>query len=375
MFKTWIAPSKLTDRKLFQYVQDTFIGIIEIEAMDYLNSWNKTDPLEEYLDSIFPRAFIRRNPQKALQIIYDLDDIARSDIVRETLPPLHTYAMYQMIRNYEDLKEDIGPTEYDNEIEDYLHKKYKGERFDSYLFWFSDLSEDFVAQYDDEYIWFDIWEYHFSWYINHPEDFWGSTLEMEEMLELMPNDIIYQWNKLKKDIRGLVHEKPNLYTAISHFKEFVEGNVYPAFHVTKKPREETGRSLLQTYLSPRGFREAQMSGGKSDLVYPIEEAIIETKIWRDQERFQDGIVELSSYLDSQGYNIGYYVVFDNTQKNNAIVSLHGTDIFNVHHENHLIYCFFIKIKPVAPSRRRKFKETDPKTPIALNNKDTLEGSA
>lgn len=122
MFKTSIGPSKLTDCKLYQYVQDTFIGIIESEALEYLNTWNKIDPLDEYLDSIFPRSFILRNPQRALQIIYDLDDIAKSDIVRESLPPLYTYAIYQMIRNYEDFKEDIGPTEYDREIEDYIRK-------------------------------------------------------------------------------------------------------------------------------------------------------------------------------------------------------------------------------------------------------------
>ena len=353
MFKTGITPDRLSDSKLYEYVQDTFIGIIESEVLDYLSTWNHIEPLDEYLSFIFPRAFIQRDPQKALQIVYDLDDIARSDIIRESLPPLDLYAMYQMISGYEESKRDMGQTEYDIEIQKYINKHYTGEDADYYAFWFMDILEDFVEQYDDEYIWLDIWEYRFSWYINHPEDFYGSTPEMEEMLELMPNDIIYQWNKLKKNNEESVYKKIDMYTAILHFKSFVEGNVYPAFHVTQNPQEEIGRSLLQTYLYPRGFREAQMSGGNSDLVYPTEEAIIETKIWRDQERYQDGIVELTSYLDSQEYVTGYYVIFDNTQSNNSIISLKGTEIFDVYQGNHLIHCFFIKIKPIAPSKKRR----------------------
>lgn len=357
MFKIGITLNSLSDPKLYKYVQDTFIGIIEHEALDYLSTWDHVGPLDEYLSTIFPRAFIQRDPQKALQIIYDLDDIARSDVVRETLPPLHIYAMYQMISGYEELQRDIGQTEYDIEIQEYINKHYTGEDADAYSFWFEDISEDFVEQYDDEYIWPDIWEYRFSWYINHPEDFYGSTPEMDDMLELMPNDIIYQWNKLKNDIEARAYKKIDMYTAIVHFKAFVEGNVYSAFHVTQNPQEEIGRSLLQAYLNPKGFREAQMSGGNSDLIYPAEETIIETKIWHDQERYQDGLVELISYLDSQEYTTGYYVIFDNTQSNNSITSLKGTEIFDVHQESHLIHCFFIKIRPIAPSKRRRNAKT------------------
>jgi hypothetical protein len=150
-----------------------------------------------------------------------------------------------------------------------------------------------------------------------------------------------------------IPSKPDFHTAISQFKIFVEGTVYPAFQVTKDPQEEIGRSLLQTYLHPRGFRESQMSGGNSDLVYPVEETIVETKIWRDTERYKDGIVELSAYLDSQGYNTGYYVLFDNTQSDNCIVTQSGSSIFDIHHDNHLIHCVFVKIKPIAPSKRRR----------------------
>ena len=112
MFSTGMYPSG--DSKLDKYIQDFFIGMIEIEVLDFLKScWNRGEPLDEYLGAIFPRAFISRNPDKAIEIIFDLDDIARSDIVREKLPPLHIYAMYKIIFNYEDMKNGIGKTKYD----------------------------------------------------------------------------------------------------------------------------------------------------------------------------------------------------------------------------------------------------------------------
>lgn len=150
-----------------------------------------------------------------------------------------------------------------------------------------------------------------------------------------------------------IPQKPEFYMAIENFKNYVEGNLYPAFQVTANPQEETGRTLLQAYLRPRGYREAQMSGGNSDLTYPSEKTIIETKIWHDIERYKDGIVELSSYLDSQSYSTGYYVLFDNTQRDNAVIKENGASIFDISYGGHLIHCFFIKIKPIAPSKRRR----------------------
>lgn len=148
-------------------------------------------------------------------------------------------------------------------------------------------------------------------------------------------------------------QKPEFHTAIENFKAYAEGNLYPAFRVTANPQEETGRTLLQAYMRPRGYREAQMSGGNSDLIYPSEKTIVETKIWHDVERYKDGITELSAYLDSQNYNTGYYVLFDNTQRDNVVITENGSDVFDISYGKHIIHCFFIKIKPVAPSKRRR----------------------
>ena len=98
-----------------------------------------------------------------------------------------------------------------------------------------------------------------------------------------------------------------------------------------------------------------MGGGNSDLIYPSEETIVETKIWHDQERYKDGIIELTSYLDSQGYSTGYYILFDNTQKENLIVHSQGAEVYDINYTDCTIHCFFININPIAPSKKRRAK--------------------
>lgn len=197
MFATGMYPTG--DETLDHYIQDCLVGIIEIVVLDYLRScWDGEEPLDEYLGDIFPRSFIHNHPEKAVEIIYDLNDIAQSAVVRKSLPPLHIYAMYSIICNYEALKKDIGKTEYDVEIESYIRNHYTAEDADWFCSFFDRPSETFVENYDDEYIWLDLWEYKFIWYLNHEKEFPLLTAEAEEMLQLMPNDIIKQWELCKR---------------------------------------------------------------------------------------------------------------------------------------------------------------------------------
>lgn len=354
MFATGIAANRSADKRLYDSIRNTYIGIIEMEALEEIKSIGKEFALENGLRLIFPRAFVLREPEKAIQIIYDLDDIARSETVRETLPPQHVYAMYQMIRNYEEFIHENGISACDPELENYIRENYQDEEeAEALLGFFEFIAEDFVEQYDDNFIWLDIWEHMFLWDISQPEEMQFRDMDSQEMLALMPNDIIYQWKKQSQEKQKGDAKKQALTPAIQSFKTFVEGNAYSIFQTLKQPVEEIGRTLLQTYLRPRGFREAQMAGGRSDLIYPAEEAVIETKIWRDQERFKDGMTELVCYLESQNYTEGFYILFDNTQKDNIVVSQFGQDMFDIELQGKKIHVCFIKINPIAPSKRRR----------------------
>lgn len=51
----------------------------------------------EMFESVFPPGYLRRNLQEAKDVIYDLLDILRSDIVRSELKPIYTYVMFHII--------------------------------------------------------------------------------------------------------------------------------------------------------------------------------------------------------------------------------------------------------------------------------------
>ena len=72
-----------------------------------------------------------------------------------------------------------------------------------------------------------------------------------------------------------------------------------------------------------------MGGGKCDLVYPEEKTIIETKIWRGEQAFEDGITQLQTYLRAQEYTLGHLLTFYRGAKN-AIANAHPEEIFPVH---------------------------------------------
>ena len=214
--------------------------------------------ISDTLNHIFPRALLQRSPQKAKQILYDLDDIVKSPIIREELPPLHCYTMHKLLCNYLEMLEDMDKDRIFSEEKEYLFKNFPSNIAEEYFEWIDFLPDDFVEQYDDLYIWPDIWEYYFLNMINHPETFYTNS-EIEQMLELMPNDIIDMWHIVSEQYRE--NSIPlNLHSNVIMFKEYVECTGYAVFRNTPNQSEKLCRTLLQTFLTPRGFREAHGRG-------------------------------------------------------------------------------------------------------------------
>lgn len=105
---------------------------------------------------------------------------------------------------------------------------------------------------------------------------------------------------------------------LSRFRAFVERRGREAFKVTPTPQEATGQYLLMAYLSlvvrQSGgdlFTEVDTNTGRMDLiiVHQGQRYIIETKIWRGPEAYDEGLEQLAGYLLSKGEERGYYVVF------------------------------------------------------------------
>jgi len=90
--------------------------------------------------------------------------------------------------------------------------------------------------------------------------------------------------------------------------------------VVKNPdfREATAQLLLLSYLdllvNGKGwtFREVQSGEGRIDALccYKQQKEVVELKLWYGERRYEEGLEQLSTYLESEGLDHGYLVVFD-----------------------------------------------------------------
>ncbi len=352
MFKNCICSLFPSDPAMYEFAMRTYSGILDME-LDMLESL----PCEENLDLIFPRAFLSRSPEKAKRILYDLQDIADSIVIRETLPPLLQYALYRILRGHEAFLSDMDSDIYADEKR-FLKKICSPEDAEYCYWWIFSISDDFIEQYGDDYLSLEIWEMKFLNMLEHPETAYFDP-DALEMLELMPNDIYDR-------VQNLIAERENrrqpadLFGGIISFKEHVERNIPEIFRSQTKPDEAFCAAFLQTYLTPRGFREAHMAGGRSDLVYPFEEAIVEVKIWRGAQYFEDGVAELAEYMRSQQYAVGYYVIFNHTKGPNSILKEKGTNPFEIILDALHIYCIFINTARPVPSKKNQTERKNSK---------------
>ncbi|MFN8446387.1 MAG: AAA-like domain-containing protein [Caldilineaceae bacterium] len=115
-------------------------------------------------------------------------------------------------------------------------------------------------------------------------------------------------------VNGLMHME----LILSRFREFVERRGREAFKITPMPQEATGQYLLMAYLDivvrqigADHFSEVNSGEGRLDLIVVHKgiRHIIETKIWRGQALYEEGLLQLADYLASEGQEVGYYVLF------------------------------------------------------------------
>ncbi len=105
--------------------------------------------------------------------------------------------------------------------------------------------------------------------------------------------------------------------------------------------ERNGRLIFLAFLKPiingKGFdfKEVQTSQEKRldvILTYLDKKYVIELKIWRGQKYHEEGLKQLSDYLDIQGLNKGYLVSFDfnkGKEYKEELIDKDGKQIFAV----------------------------------------------
>ncbi len=116
----------------------------------------------------------------------------------------------------------------------------------------------------------------------------------------------------------MVNDQLQMEAILSRFREFIERRGRKAFKVTPMPQEATGQYLLMAYLDivvrqigGAHFTEVNSGEGRLDLVvvHKGRRTIIETKTWRGQALYEEGLIQLADYLASEGQTTGYYVLF------------------------------------------------------------------
>jgi hypothetical protein len=106
----------------------------------------------------------------------------------------------------------------------------------------------------------------------------------------------------------------NLLDDMRDFKNLAEQQL--AQSLLRDQSEDNFRSLLQVALAHQHttHREVPTGRGKMDLlVYGRSSStknVIETKVWDGPQNHEDGILELSSYLQTENLSRGYYAVLE-----------------------------------------------------------------
>lgn len=138
---------------------------------------------------------------------------------------------------------------------------------------------------------------------------------------------------------------------LSRFRAFVERRGGEAFKVTPTPLEATGQYLLMAYLEMivrdlKGdiFTEVDTGSGRMDIivVHQGKRYIIETKIWRGQSYFDQGLPQLAQYLESEGEREGYLVVFHARPQVYGKLTYDQLE-FTIEHDGKTIHVYLVRL--------------------------------
>jgi len=109
---------------------------------------------------------------------------------------------------------------------------------------------------------------------------------------------------------------------LDNFRNFIRRAGYKILEVPETPQEFVGQYLLLTYLDlfvrkigGHLYPEVPTGRGRMNIIllYRNEKHIVETKLWRGEKRYQSGKPQLAGYLNEEGVQRGYYIVFDHRQ--------------------------------------------------------------
>jgi hypothetical protein len=118
--------------------------------------------------------------------------------------------------------------------------------------------------------------------------------------------------------------------------------------------EDKLRTIWKALLDEESFIESKTSSGQCDICVPSQRLVIETKLWKGEQYYEDGLPELIAYLNGFDYENGYYIVFDYLIGETSVSAAKGRT-FDIQLDGKRIHVMFVKMKHVAPSQIGKHK--------------------
>jgi hypothetical protein len=125
---------------------------------------------------------------------------------------------------------------------------------------------------------------------------------------------------------GVLRPRWKLIDILLEYRHFAIRELSGQFGGKTTGHEEELRNNLLTFLPERGYTEARTGRGRTDILLPMPTRIIEVKVWESRLKYEDGLAELSRYIETEAAEAAYMVVFGDREPLPPIVPEHTTAI-------------------------------------------------
>jgi hypothetical protein len=120
--------------------------------------------------------------------------------------------------------------------------------------------------------------------------------------------------------------RQSLINVLLDYRKFAIRELSGQFGGRTAGREEDLRNNLLTFLPERGYTEARTGRGRTDILLTAPKRIIEVKVWGSMLVYEDGLVELGRYIQTEEPEAAYMVVFGDRVPLPLIIEHHAEAI-------------------------------------------------
>lgn len=260
--------TSLTDleRSITKYVNKNVECIIRV-LLDYLEDNNGFTP-EDFL----PYNNLRIDNNTWNEMVYDLYDIIRSDVIREYIKPKYEFLLYVILQWWDDCidnPDDLLTNKLDSNLTDQIIDTYTSEVGDNYVLnAITDFEKYYYILFADHDFLPSSLERMIIIYLRNPDLFKGlfPNVDLKEYRDLMPKDLREQFEELnyglgesiKKDV-----SEPTLLQDLFFCSERLQAN-----HKYKDSSEDDMNDYIRDLLTSSGYdlrdqtRQGTSNGGK-----------------------------------------------------------------------------------------------------------------